>query len=103
MSNAGGNGDQPERAALDALEGAIGDVLDRLTWLHERAELSRDKSEELEELLRRFTGNEVDAGQIIDHVRGLEAENADLRSRVDQGRAGIDRLLAKIRFLESQQ
>lgn len=103
MSNAGGNGEQPERAALDALEGAIDDVLDRVTWLHERAALSKDKSEELEELLRRFTGNEVDAGQIIDRLRSLEAENADLRSRIDQGRAGVDRLLAKIRFLEGQQ
>lgn len=103
MSNAAGNGDQPERAALDALEGAIGDVLDRLTWLHERVALSKDKSEELEELLRRFTGNEVDAGQIVDRLRSLEAENADLRNRIDQSRAGVDRLLAKIRFLESQQ
>ena len=103
MSNAGGNGAQPERAALDALEDAIGDVLDRVTWLHDRVALSRDKSEELEELLRRFTGDEVDAGQIIARLRQLEHENADLRSRIDQGRAGIDRLLAKIRFLEGQQ
>ena len=103
MSNAAGNGDQPERAALNALESAIGDVLDRLTWLHDRVALSKDKSEELEELLRRFTGNEVDAGQIIDRLRRLEAENADLRKRIDQSRDGVDRLLAKIRFLEAQQ
>ena len=103
MSNAGGNGAKPERAALDALEDAIGDVLDRITWLHERVALSQERSEELEELLRRFTTHEVDPGQIVSRLRHLEEENADLRSRIEQGRAGIDRMLARIRFLEGQQ
>jgi predicted RNase H-like nuclease (RuvC/YqgF family) len=103
VSNAGGNGAQPERAAMDALEDAVGDVLDRVTWLHERVALSREKSEELEELLRRFTSNEVDPGEIVGRLRHLEEENNDLRSRIEQGRASVDRLLAKIRFLEGQQ
>jgi predicted nuclease with TOPRIM domain len=88
---------------LDALEDAVGDVLDRVTWLHERVALSREKSEELEELLRRFTSHEVDPGEIVGRLRHLEEENNDLRNRIEQGRAGVDRLLAKIRFLEGQQ
>jgi len=31
-----------------------------------------------------------------------EDENVDLHARLDQGREGVDRLLAKIRFLENQ-
>ena len=94
---------QPDHAALDALERAVGDVLDRLNWLHERASLAQEKSEDLQELLERFTGDEIDAGQMMSRLRHLETENADLRDRLEQGRAGIDRLLAKIRFLEGQQ
>lgn len=94
---------QPDGAAFDALERAIDDVLDRLTWLHERAALAEEKGEDLQELLHRFTGAEVDAAQMISRLRHLESENADLRGRLEQGRAGVDRLLAKIRFLEGQQ
>jgi hypothetical protein len=94
---------QPDGPAFDALESAIDDVLDRLTWLHERAALAEEKGEDLQELLHRFTGADVDAAQMISRLRHLESENADLRGRLEQGRAGVDRLLAKIRFLEGQQ
>jgi hypothetical protein len=97
------NDAEPDRAAFDVLERAIDDVLDRLEWLRERASLAEEKGEDLQELLQRFTGSEVDAAQMIARLRHLESENADLRSRLDQGRAGVDRLLAKIRFLEGQQ
>jgi hypothetical protein len=40
---------------------------------------------------------------MVSRLRALEEENADLRSRIDQGREGVERLLAKIRFLENQQ
>lgn len=100
MSNPGGNG---ARQPLDELERAVGDMLDRLEWMNERMSLAQEKSEELEELLRRFTSHEVDPGQILSRLKKLEEENSDLRSRVDQGRAGVERLLAKIRFLENQQ
>ncbi len=103
MSNPVGDAAQPDRAAFEALDRAIGDLLARLTWLHDRAALAEEKSEDLEEMLRRFTGSEVDAGQLISRLRHLEGENADLRGRLEQGRAGVDRLLAKIRFLEGQQ
>lgn len=102
MSNPAGNGAR-ERQPLDELEGAVGDMLDRLTWMHDRMALAEEKSEELEELLKRFTGNEVDPAEMVSRMRVLEAENADLRSRLERGREGVERLLAKIRFLENQQ
>ena len=103
MSNPAGNGAPRDRQPLDELERAVGDMLDRLTWMNERMSLAEEKSDELEELLRRFTGHEVDPGDIVSRLRKLEEENADLRSRVSQGREGVERLLAKIRFLENQQ
>ncbi len=101
MSNPAGNGAR-ERQPLDELEGAVGDMLDRLSWMNERMALAEEKSDELEELLKRFTGNEVAPAEIVSRLRVLEVENADLRSRLEQGRASVERLLAKIRFLENQ-
>ena len=103
MSKPGGNGAKPERAAFDALERAVGHTLDRLASLNDRVAQAEGKGVELEELLRQFTGHEVEPGQIVTRLRILEEENTELRSRVDEARAGIERLLAKIRFLEDQQ
>jgi predicted RNase H-like nuclease (RuvC/YqgF family) len=103
VSKPGGNGAQPERAAFDALERAVGRTLARLSSLNERLARAEGKGAELEELLRQFTGHEVDPGQIVSRLRLLEEENTELRSRVDEARSGIERLLAKIRFLEDQQ
>ena len=102
MSNPAGNGAR-ERQPLDDLEGAIGDMLDRLSWMNDRMALAEERTEELEELLKRFTGREVEPAQMVSRLRDLEEENADLRSRVEKGREGVERLLAKIRFLENQQ
>lgn len=103
MSNPAGNGGQPEREAFAVLEGAVGQALDQLARMDQRVHAAEAKNGELAELLRRFTGNEVEPGQILTRLRRLEEENADLRTRLEQGRDGIDRLLAKIRFLEDQQ
>ena len=101
MSNPAGNGAR-ERQPLDELEGAIGDMLDRFGWMNDRMALAQERSEDLEELLRRFTGHEEPA-EMVSRLRALEKENADLRSRLEQGRESVERLLAKIRFLENQQ
>ena len=102
MSNPGGNGAGPEREAFDALERAVGVALERQARLNERVARAEGKSAELQELLRRFTTEEIDPAEILSRLRVLENENGDLRSRVDEARAGIERLLARIRFLENQ-
>ncbi|HUF75899.1 MAG TPA: hypothetical protein VMM35_06455 [Longimicrobiales bacterium] len=103
MSNPAGNGGQPEREAFAALESAVGHALERLDHMSRRVRAAEAKSAELDEVVRRFTGNEEEAGQILSRLRRLEEENADLKGRLAEGRAGIDRLLSKIRFLENQQ
>ena len=102
MSKPEGNG-QPEREAFAALESAVGQALDRLAQMSRRIQAAEAKSAELDEVVRRFTGNEEEGGRILSRLRHLESENADLKGRLAQGRAGIDRLLSKIRFLENQQ
>jgi predicted RNase H-like nuclease (RuvC/YqgF family) len=103
VSNPAGNGGQPERAAFAALESAVGQALARLDQMSRRVRAAEAKSAELDEVVRRFTGSEDEAGRILTRLRLLEEENADLKGRLAEGRAGVDRLLSKIRFLENQQ
>jgi predicted nuclease with TOPRIM domain len=97
------DGRQPERIAFKELEGLVTNALDRLSELRARAESAEGKNLELSELLRRFTQDEGEAGRFLTRLRSLEAENADLRGRLEKGREGVERLLAKIRFLEEQR
>ena len=54
-------------------------------------------------MLRQFVEGEEDPGTLSRRVRALEAENRDLRRRIELGRAGIDRIAASIRFMEDRQ
>jgi predicted RNase H-like nuclease (RuvC/YqgF family) len=78
-------------------------LLDRIVEVSARAEEAEAKSEELEEIVRRFTGDEAEAGRLLTRLSDLEEENTDLHGRLKNGRSGVDRLLAKIRFLEAQR
>lgn len=102
MSKPEANG-HPEREAFAALESAVGQALARFEQLSRRIQAAEAKSAELDEIVKRFTGNEDEAGRILTRLRHLEEENHDLKGRLAEGRAGIDRLLSKIRFLENQQ
>lgn len=92
-----------ERAALQALEGAVGKLLDQVRALSTRVEKADARRDEVEDLLRRITAGDENPAQLHGRVRDLENENADLRQRLDEGREGVERLLAKIRFLEDQR
>ena len=103
MSNPEGSGERPERAALQQLERAVGDALERLEGLRGRAEAAEATSGELAELLRRFIGDDAEAGRLLTRLHSLDAENADLRARLSRGREGVERMLARLRFLEEQR
>ncbi|NNF13609.1 MAG: hypothetical protein HKN72_10305 [Gemmatimonadetes bacterium] len=99
MSKPGDNGGADGFARL---EDAVGELLDRLAQTRVRAHAAEQKQAELAELVQRFTGNEHEAEQIMTRLKALETENEDLRSRLERGRKGVERMIARIRFLESQ-
>jgi predicted nuclease with TOPRIM domain len=78
-------------------------VLERLAYMSRRVRAAEERNAELDEIVRRFTGDQVEASRILTRLRALEQENRDLRRRLEEGRAGIERLLAKIRFLENHE
>ena len=102
MSKPGDNGGAPERQAFDALERAVAQTLDHLQTMTDRVAAADARSSELGEVVKRFTGDGGEGGRILTRLKTLEDENVDLRARLDQGREAVDRLLAKIRFLENQ-
>lgn len=103
MSNPADNGGPPEALAFEALERAVTDALAHLEAMETRMAEAEARSVELGEVVRRFTGDVGEADRILSRLGELEEENQDLRRRLTQGREGIDRLLAKIRFLENHE
>lgn len=96
-------GASTEKAALREMERAVGGALERLRSLRARAEEAESRERDLQELLRRFTGDPEEAGRLLGRMRALQEENADLRERLARGREGVERILARLRFLEDQR
>ena len=94
---------EPERVALGELDRAVTRMLEQLTELRSRVQVAEQKSVELEEVVRRFTGNPEETGRLLSRLEQIQSENLDLRERLHAGREGIDRVLARIRFLENQR
>ena len=103
MSNAEGREEALERQGFQALDEAIVRALDELKSLRQRALDAEGRRAELEELLKSFESGEETAGGMRRRLTHLEKENHDLRSRVGQGRETVERMLARIGFLEDQK
>jgi hypothetical protein len=85
------------------LETAIDLAIAEVRASRERAAEAEKQAEQSAAMLRQFVEGEEDPGTLSRRVAALEAENTDLRRRIELGRAGIDRIAASIRFLENRQ
>ena len=103
MSNPAGNGEGLEQAAFVELEKIVEAALRHLAEVTRRAEMAEDRNAEFEALIKRFAGDEGDAGQVLHRLAQLEEDNEDMRSRLEAGQVSVDKLLAKIRFVEERQ
>lgn len=91
-----------DQEAFDRLETAVEAALTRIETLQSELRTSREKSVEMETLLRKFTGGEEAPSSLLSRLQRLEDENGVLTERLRKGRDGVQRLLARIRFLEEQ-
>ena len=91
-----------DQEAFDRLEAAIEAALTRIEDLRAELRTSTEKAAEMETLLRKFTGGEEDLSSLLGRTQQLEDENGVLTERLRKGRDGVQRLLARIRFLEEQ-
>lgn len=93
----------PVHTALAALEGAVGRAATLIGSLRARETDLLRRVSELEETVRSLSSGAIDPQTMLDRMRALERENEELRRRIDSGRQAVERLLAKIRFLEEQR
>ena len=91
----------PDRA-VERLEIAVSAALARVELLEGEVVRMNAQGQELEGLLKGVTSGEAGPREMIAKLHILEEENRDLRRRLEEGREGVDRLLAQIRFLEEQ-
>ncbi len=88
--------------AVERLETAVTAALTRVELLEAEVARMNAQGKELEELLKGVSAGEGGPRKMINKLHILEEENGDLRRRLDEGREGVDRLLAQIKFLEEQ-
>lgn len=91
------------RERMSALEKAVQRLVTRLKETERRATSAEERREEVEGLLRDMTEGTADPAAMAERLEELEAENADLRGRMDQGLEGVERLLSRVRFMEDQR
>ena len=103
MSNPAGSGEGSEQAAFIELERIVDATLRHLGEVTRRAEMAEDRNAEFEALIKRFAGDEGDAGQVLHRLAELEEDNENMRSRLEAGQVSVDKLIAKIRFMEEQK
>ena len=90
-------------AAIKRLRAAVTVAVGEVERLRSEVARMEAQGDELEGLIRGVTSGERSPRELIDRISILEEENRDLRSRLDQGREGVERLLARVRFLEEQK
>ncbi len=95
------DGVSPEQA-VERLEKAVTVALEQVEQLRGKLVRMHTQGEALEGLLKGVTSGEEGPREMIDKLSILEEENRDLRSRLDQGRAGVGRILARVKFLEEK-
>lgn len=91
-----------EQEAFSRLGTAVSQALGRIESLEVELAEARQLNEGLRILLESFQTGELDPAGMKSRLDELEEENGEMRERLDAGRASVERLLARIRFLEEQ-
>ena len=95
------DGVSPDQA-VERLENAVDAALKRVERLEGEVVRMHQESEALEGLLKGVTSGAEGPREMLEKLHILEEENRELRSRLDEGRAGVDRLLARVKFMEEK-
>lgn len=89
---------QAEREAFLELESVVGKLAEELAAFRRRALTAEARLRELEN----SEGGEATAASAVERVAELEAQNADLRKKVDQASERAKQMLDRVRFLRQQ-
>lgn len=101
MSHVGGSGQRPVRPGTwDRLELSVRRLMDDYQVLKARAASAEARSQELEATLASISGDGPDPIELNRRIVELEAENRHLLERLQSARAEIERIMARLQFLE---
>lgn len=104
MSNAGDEGPRRERSTdWDRIELAVRRLLDDYQKYRNRAAAAEARILELEEALRTLSGGGPDPIVLGERISMLEVENTALRDRLRQAHAEVERIIARLQFMEGQR
>jgi predicted nuclease with TOPRIM domain len=87
---------------VDRLARAVEEAIQEIEDLRIRLTQAEARVGESDELLREFVGGKQDPAGLARRLTLLEAENEALRARIEEGKAGVERVLAKIQFMEDR-
>ena len=93
----------PKDSGLPALEAVVGRALEEMRGLRERAAAAAQRAAELEALLGSFQSGGDSPERMKQRLDLAQAENQELRARVGQALETVERLLARVRYLEDQK
>jgi hypothetical protein len=104
VSNAGGEGpDRGRSNEWDRLELAVRRLLDEYQKQRRRAVAAEARIVELESALRDLSGGGPDPLVLGERVSTLEIENGAMRKRLKQAHAEVERIIARLQFMEGQR
>ena len=103
MSNREADATVTEIPGVAPLESAIRRLIGELRDLRRAVAEAHQRAERSDALLRDFVEGRQDPVALSRRMEEVEAENDDLRSRIERGHERIDQILASIRFLENRR
>jgi chromosome segregation ATPase len=90
-------------AELDRLELTVRRLLESHDAWRQRAEAAQARVAELERTVRDLSTGSLDPVAMAGDVRSLEAENRELKDRLVKARAGVQRMQARLQFVEEER
>jgi len=94
---------QPPAAELDRLELTLRRLLESYDQWRRRAEGAEARVRELESRMAQLTDGVLDPVALADQVRALETRNRELRARMDEAHAAVERMRARLQFAEEER
>jgi hypothetical protein len=94
--------DAPDGKAFGRLETAVARLLKEHAAALGRARAAETRLQELEKRVNDARKTGADPIELQETIVLLRERNRDLEKRIELGRAGVDRLLSRIRFLEER-
>ena len=84
------------------LESAVRRLIRQSAELRTELRSARARNQELMELLAPIAEGEAGPESVVERLRAAEDERRELEGRLERGRQVVERMMARIRFLEDQ-